>query len=116
MLVWHRRFEDRWGEYRYSNRARLEHAVERAMTAEEYVAGQVRRVEDADAWCDWFAEHRVDAIVEPTIPIVAPVRGRGYEEPFGRPRRSLAHALLGLDGLPGRLAAVGRRAAGAVCP
>jgi aspartyl-tRNA(Asn)/glutamyl-tRNA(Gln) amidotransferase subunit A len=83
MLVWHRRFEHRWGEYRYSNRARLEHAAERAMTAEEYVAGQVRRVEDADAWRDWFAEHRVDALVEPTIPIVAPVRGRGYEEPWG---------------------------------
>jgi aspartyl-tRNA(Asn)/glutamyl-tRNA(Gln) amidotransferase subunit A len=83
MLVWHRRFQDRWGEYHYSNRARLEHAVERAMTAEEYVAGQVRRVEDADAWRDWFAQHRVDAVVEPTIPIVAPVRGRGYQEPWG---------------------------------
>ncbi|MGE5273104.1 MAG: amidase [Verrucomicrobiota bacterium] len=83
MLVWHRRFEDRWGEYRYSNRARLEHAVERAMTAEEYFAGQVRRMEDGDAWGDWFAEHRVDALVEPTIPIVAPVRGHGYEEPWG---------------------------------
>ena len=32
---------------------------------------------------DWFAEHRVDALVEPTVPIVAPVRGRGYEEPWG---------------------------------
>jgi aspartyl-tRNA(Asn)/glutamyl-tRNA(Gln) amidotransferase subunit A len=83
MLVWHRRFQDRWNEYRYSNRARLEHAVERAMTAEEYFAGVVRRVEDADAWRDWFVEHRVDALVEPTIPIVAPVRGRGYEEPWG---------------------------------
>jgi aspartyl-tRNA(Asn)/glutamyl-tRNA(Gln) amidotransferase subunit A len=83
MLVWHRRFQDRWGEYRYSNRARLEHAVERAMTAEEYFAGQVRRVEDTAAWSDWFAEHRVDAVVEPTLPIVAPVRGSGYDDPWG---------------------------------
>jgi aspartyl-tRNA(Asn)/glutamyl-tRNA(Gln) amidotransferase subunit A len=83
MLVWHRRFQDRWEEYRYSNRARLEHAAERAMTAEEYFAGQVRRMEDAAAWCDWLAEHGVDAIVEPTLPIVAPLRGRGYEEPWG---------------------------------
>ena len=83
MLVWHRSFEDRWGEYHYSNRARLEHAVERAMTAEEYFAGQARRVEDANAWCDWFADYRVDALVEPTIPIIAPVRGRGYEDPWG---------------------------------
>jgi aspartyl-tRNA(Asn)/glutamyl-tRNA(Gln) amidotransferase subunit A len=83
MLVWHRRFDDRRSDYRYSNRARLEAAEERAMTAEEYIAGQNRRVEDTNGWRDWFAEHSVDAVVEPTLPIVAPVRGRGYEEPFG---------------------------------
>ena len=83
MLVYHRRFDDRRGEYRYSNRARLEYAEQRAMTAEEYVAGQAGRAEDTAAWCDWLAEHRIDAIVEPTIPIVAPVRGSGYDEPFG---------------------------------
>ena len=83
MLVYHRRFDDRRGEYRYSNRARLEHAEQRAMTAEEYIAGQAGRTEDTTAWCDWLAEHRIDAIVEPTIPIVAPVRGSGYDEPFG---------------------------------
>jgi aspartyl-tRNA(Asn)/glutamyl-tRNA(Gln) amidotransferase subunit A len=83
MLVWHRRFDDRRADYRYSNRARLEHAEQRAMTAGEYVAGQGRRIEDAQAWTDWLAERRIDAVVEPTIPIVAPVRGRGYDEPFG---------------------------------
>jgi aspartyl-tRNA(Asn)/glutamyl-tRNA(Gln) amidotransferase subunit A len=83
MLVYHRRFDDRRDAYRYSNRARLEHAEERAMTAEEYIAGQTGRAEDTAAWRDWLDEHDVDAIVEPTIPIVAPVRGRGYEEPFG---------------------------------
>ena len=83
MLVYHRRFDDRRDDYRFSNRARLEHAEQRAMTAEEYVAGQVGRAEDTAAWCDWLAEHRIDALVEPTIPIVAPVRGSGYHEPFG---------------------------------
>jgi aspartyl-tRNA(Asn)/glutamyl-tRNA(Gln) amidotransferase subunit A len=83
MMAWHRRFDDRRGEYRFANRARLEHAEQRAMTAEEYVAGQTGRAEDAAAWCDWLAEHRIDAVVEPTIPIVAPVRGSGYDEPFG---------------------------------
>jgi aspartyl-tRNA(Asn)/glutamyl-tRNA(Gln) amidotransferase subunit A len=83
MLVWHRRFDDRRDEYRYSNRARLEHAENRAMHAQEYIAGQNRRVEDTHAWRDWLGEHRIDAIVEPTLPVVAPVRGRGYEEPFG---------------------------------
>jgi len=83
MLVYHRRFDDRRSEYRHSNRARLEHAERRAMTAEEYFAGQAGRAEDTAAWCDWLAEHRIEAIVEPTIPIVAPVRGSGYDEPFG---------------------------------
>ena len=83
MLVYHRRFDDRRDEYRPSNRGRLEHAERRAMTAEEYVALQVGRTDDTNAWCDWLAEHRIDAIVEPTIPIVAPLRGSGYDEVFG---------------------------------
>jgi aspartyl-tRNA(Asn)/glutamyl-tRNA(Gln) amidotransferase subunit A len=83
MLPYHRRFAHRWSEYRFSNRARLEHAEQRAMTAEEYVASQNGRAEDTAAWIDWLEEHRIDAVVEPTIPIVAPLRGRGYEEPFG---------------------------------
>ena len=83
MLVYHRRFDDRRDGYRPSNRGRLEHAERRAMTAEEYIALQAGRTEDTNAWRDWFAEHRIDAIVEPTIPIVAPLRGSGYDEVFG---------------------------------
>jgi aspartyl-tRNA(Asn)/glutamyl-tRNA(Gln) amidotransferase subunit A len=82
-LAYHRRFDDRRDRYRFANRARLEHAEQRAMTAEEYVTSQNGRAEDTAVWLDWLAEHRIDAIVEPTIPIVAPVRGHGYEEPFG---------------------------------
>ena len=83
MLAHHRRFDDRRDAYRPAIRARLEHAEKRAMTAEEYVAAQVRRSEDTAAWSDWLAEHRIDAIVEPTVPIVAPIRGNGYDEAFG---------------------------------
>jgi aspartyl-tRNA(Asn)/glutamyl-tRNA(Gln) amidotransferase subunit A len=83
MLVYHRRFDDRRDGYRPSNRGRLEHAERRAMTAEEYIGLQVGRTDDTNAWCDWFAEHRIDAVVEPTIPIVAPLRGSGYDEVFG---------------------------------
>jgi aspartyl-tRNA(Asn)/glutamyl-tRNA(Gln) amidotransferase subunit A len=83
MLVYHRRFDDQRDGYRPSNRGRLEHAERRAMTAEEYIALQVGRTEDTDAWRDWLVAHRVDAIVEPTIPIVAPLRGSGYDEVFG---------------------------------
>jgi aspartyl-tRNA(Asn)/glutamyl-tRNA(Gln) amidotransferase subunit A len=82
MLVYHRRFDDRRGDYRPAIRARLEHAEDRAMSAQEYVAGQMRRLEDAAAWTDWLVEHRIDAIVEPTLPIVAPPRGSGYDEAF----------------------------------
>jgi Asp-tRNA(Asn)/Glu-tRNA(Gln) amidotransferase A subunit family amidase len=53
------------------------------MTAEEYIALQVGRTEDTDTWCDWLTEHRIDAIVEPTIPIIAPLRGGGFDEVFG---------------------------------
>jgi aspartyl-tRNA(Asn)/glutamyl-tRNA(Gln) amidotransferase subunit A len=83
MLVYHRRFDDRRDGYRPSNRGRLEHAERRAMTAEEYIGLQVGRTDDTHAWGDWFAEHRIDAVVEPTIPIVAPLRGSGYDEVFG---------------------------------
>jgi Asp-tRNA(Asn)/Glu-tRNA(Gln) amidotransferase A subunit family amidase len=83
MLVYHRRFDDRRDGYRPSNRGRLEHAERRAMTGQEYIALQAGRTEDTDAWIDWFVEHRIDAIVEPTIPIVAPLRGGGYDEVFG---------------------------------
>jgi aspartyl-tRNA(Asn)/glutamyl-tRNA(Gln) amidotransferase subunit A len=83
MLVYHRRFDDRRDVYRPSNRGRLEHAERRAMTGEEYIALQAGRTGDTDAWIDWFLEHRIDAIVEPTIPIVAPLRGGGYDEVFG---------------------------------
>ena len=83
MLVYHRRFDERRDAYRPAIRARLEHAETRAMSAEEYLAHQVSRAEDTDAWCDWLVEHRIDAIVEPTLPIVAPLRGSGYDEVFG---------------------------------
>jgi len=82
MLVYHRRFDDRRDLYRPAIRAHLELAERRAMTGEEYVSAQARRVEMTGAWVDWLAEHRLDALVEPTVPIVARPRGHGYDEPF----------------------------------
>ena len=82
MLVYHRRFDDRRELYRHSTRGFLEYAEQRAMTAVEYAAAQVRREEDRAVWLDWFHEHRIDALVEPTLPIVARPRGDGYDEPF----------------------------------
>ena len=82
MLAYHRRFDDRRDLYRPSTRGFLEHAERRAMSAEEYVAAQTRRVELTAEWRDWLGEHRIDAIVEPTVPIVARPRGHGYDEAF----------------------------------
>ena len=33
-----------------------------------------------DEWRDWLAEHRVDAVIEATVPVVAWERGDGYDE------------------------------------
>ena len=69
---------------------------------EAYVAAQARRRELTAAWAAWLDEHRLAAVVEPTIPVVAPLRGDGYEHAGTRLRADLAHAPLGLDRLPGR--------------
>jgi aspartyl-tRNA(Asn)/glutamyl-tRNA(Gln) amidotransferase subunit A len=82
MLAWHGRFDGRRAEYRPSIRGFLEYAEERRLTGVEYAAAQQRRAADAARWDDWFAEHRIDAIVEPTLPIVARERGHGYDAPF----------------------------------
>jgi aspartyl-tRNA(Asn)/glutamyl-tRNA(Gln) amidotransferase subunit A len=82
MLMWHRRFDDRRELYRPSIRGFLDFAESRALTGLEYAELQQRRVDDAFAVADWFAEHRIDAIVEPTVPIVARPRGHGYDEAF----------------------------------
>ena len=83
MLVHHRRFDDRRDAYRPAIRARLEHAEQRAMTAEEYIGGQARRAEDtarvvrlarrAPDRCD----RRADDADRRTG------RGNGYDEAFG---------------------------------
>ncbi len=82
MLAWHRRFDDQRDRYRPSIRGFLEHAENTNMTGEEYFAAQQQRAEDAWRWVDWFAEHRIDAVVEPTVPIVPHERGSGYDEAF----------------------------------
>jgi aspartyl-tRNA(Asn)/glutamyl-tRNA(Gln) amidotransferase subunit A len=82
MLAWHRRFDDRRADYRPSTRGYLEHAALRGLTPAERAAIQRHRRRDASAWADWFRTNRVDAIVEPTVPIVARTRGHGYDAPF----------------------------------
>jgi len=79
LLPYHRRFDSRRGLYRPSTREWVEEGERRAVTAESYVAIQMRRRELTAAWSDWFAEQRISIVVEPTVPIVAPARGWGYD-------------------------------------
>jgi aspartyl-tRNA(Asn)/glutamyl-tRNA(Gln) amidotransferase subunit A len=79
MLVYHRRFDDRRDGYRPALREWVETGERRALSAEDYVAAQARRLEATGGWSTWLSEHRIDAVLEPTIPIVAPLRGDGYD-------------------------------------
>jgi Asp-tRNA(Asn)/Glu-tRNA(Gln) amidotransferase A subunit family amidase len=79
LIVYHRRFDDRRELYRPSLREWMEEAERRATSAEQYVAAQTRRRELTAAWADWLDEHRITAVIEPTVPVVAPLRGTGYD-------------------------------------
>jgi Asp-tRNA(Asn)/Glu-tRNA(Gln) amidotransferase A subunit family amidase len=52
------------------------------MTAVEYADAQWRRQGSTWAWEDWLTTERIDAVLEPTVPIVAPPRGHGYDAFF----------------------------------
>lgn len=82
ILPFHRRFDARRDLYRASLREWVEAAEERALSAEAYLATQARRAETTFAWTDWLAEHRIDAVLEPTVPVVASLRGDGYDHAF----------------------------------
>jgi Asp-tRNA(Asn)/Glu-tRNA(Gln) amidotransferase A subunit family amidase len=92
MLAYHRRFDDARALYRPSTRGYLEYAEKRALREDEHAAAQRRRETDSARWLEWFDVNEIDAIVEPTVPIVAPPRGRGYDAPFSDlPEISLTH-------------------------
>jgi aspartyl-tRNA(Asn)/glutamyl-tRNA(Gln) amidotransferase subunit A len=79
LLTYHRRFDGRRELYRPSLREWVEEGERRAVSGEAYVAAQQRRRAVTGAWAAWLDEHRIAAVVEPTIPVVAPLRGDGYE-------------------------------------
>ena len=79
MLGYHRRFDGQRELYRPSVREWVEMGEQRAVMAERYAAIQAERRDLTAAWTDWLDEHRVSAVLEPTLPIVAPPRGDGYE-------------------------------------
>jgi aspartyl-tRNA(Asn)/glutamyl-tRNA(Gln) amidotransferase subunit A len=46
---------------------------------EAYAAAQERRAQVTAAWRAWFADNRIDALLEPTVPMTARPRGDGYD-------------------------------------
>lgn len=79
MLAYHRRFDDRRERYRPALREWVETGESRAVSGDAYAAAQARRREVTAAWARWLDEHRIAAVLEPTIPVVAPLRGDGYD-------------------------------------
>ncbi|UGS33996.1 amidase [Capillimicrobium parvum] len=44
-----------------------------------YLGAQWQRAQMTAAWEAWFAEHRVDVLLDPTVPMPAEPRGEGYD-------------------------------------
>jgi aspartyl-tRNA(Asn)/glutamyl-tRNA(Gln) amidotransferase subunit A len=100
MLAWHRRFDERRDEYRHSTRQLLEIGEQRALTGVQYVELQQRRRDTTLRWRRWLAEHEIDLIIEPTLPIVAPIRGNGYDTARAEPDLVSLTALWNWTGFP----------------
>ena len=74
----HARHAERAGRYRTSIREFVELATG-FTDAARYIEAQQARANAATAWEDWFAEHQIDALIEPTVPSTAAIRGSGYD-------------------------------------
>jgi Asp-tRNA(Asn)/Glu-tRNA(Gln) amidotransferase A subunit family amidase len=79
LLVFHRRFDDRRDGYRPSLREWVEQAEARGTSAERYVDAQRSRRETTAGCAEWLRDQGIDALLEPTVPCVAPLRGDGYD-------------------------------------
>jgi aspartyl-tRNA(Asn)/glutamyl-tRNA(Gln) amidotransferase subunit A len=68
-----------------------------------YLGAQQRRAESTAVWERWFAERKIDLVLEPTLPIVPYGRGPGYERGHaggaGDPMIALT-ALWDMTGMP----------------
>ena len=78
MAVHHQRYADRIQHYRPAIRELVE-ASGTASDAATYIRAQARRAAFTAEWENWFVDHDIDLLLEPTVPLVARVRGKGYE-------------------------------------
>ncbi|MGZ4390229.1 MAG: amidase, partial [Gaiellaceae bacterium] len=77
VYAFHRRFDDHRELYRPSTREFVEGGA--GADASRYDELQARREQDAAEWEDWLAAERAAALLQPTVPDVAWLRGRGYD-------------------------------------
>jgi aspartyl-tRNA(Asn)/glutamyl-tRNA(Gln) amidotransferase subunit A len=78
MWVFHRDHADRIERYRPSIRELVE-ASGAGTDAAAYIEAQQRRAAFTAAWERWLDHHGVDLVLEPTVPLVAELRGAGYD-------------------------------------
>ena len=76
--AYHRRHRDAATRYRASI-GEFVAASDEFTAAAPYLAAQQRRAEVTAGWEDWFAQHGVDALLEPSVCGTAPPRGGGYD-------------------------------------
>jgi hypothetical protein len=79
LLVYHRRFDGRRDRYRPSLREWVEQAQTRGPSAERYVDAQRSRRETTAGLAGWLRDEDITALLEPTVPCVAPARSDGYD-------------------------------------
>ena len=76
--AYHRRHRDAATRYRASI-GEFVAASDEFTAAAPYLAAQQRRAEVTAGWEEWFAQHEVDALLEPSVCGTAPPRGGGYD-------------------------------------
>jgi aspartyl-tRNA(Asn)/glutamyl-tRNA(Gln) amidotransferase subunit A len=74
----HARYAERAELYRTSIREFVELAADFA-GASAYIEAQAARARATAVWEAWFDQHRLDALLEPTVPFTARPRGDGYD-------------------------------------
>jgi aspartyl-tRNA(Asn)/glutamyl-tRNA(Gln) amidotransferase subunit A len=79
LYAFHQRFDGSRDRYRPSLREWVEEGERRSSSATAYLDAQERRRAATAVWSEWLAAERIDGLVEPTVSMVAPLRGDGYE-------------------------------------
>lgn len=75
--TYHERYADRAELYRPSTREFLAPGAP-PLPVDDYLRSQAERIRVTEKWQQWFIEHDVAALLEPTSAIPAPERGSGY--------------------------------------